>query len=169
MYVSSTRIDPQCGFGEVRTQPSIRGAKPRTHRFRVSGRPPSRAPETAPQCRDSSGDSGGTTRRLAGSGSLRSGGPWQPAPPEVEQQLPPGLHALAHAIGQANKLLLALRGGADDHEKALGVRFKTGLDMDAINPDVDVAFGREIALGPPGMLVRPGLPEAGDTRRGQPA
>src|SRR5215203_6706839 len=37
----------------------------------------------------------------------------QPAPPEVEQQLPPGLRALAHAIRQANKLLLAFWGGAN--------------------------------------------------------
>ena len=85
----------------------------------------------------------------------------QPAPLKVEQQLPPGLHALAYTIGQADELLLALWGGADDHEKALRVRFKAGLHMDAVDPEIDVAFGREIALGPPGMLVRPGLPEAG--------
>src|SRR3954470_8315537 len=101
-----------------------------------------------------------------GDRKLRAEG--QPPPPEVEQQLPPGLHALAHAIGQANKLLLALRGGADDHEKALGVRLKAGLHVDAINPDVDVTFGRQIALGPPGMLVRPGVLEAGDARGGEP-
>jgi hypothetical protein len=99
-----------------------------------------------------------------GDGKLGSDG--QPAPPEVEQQLPPGLHALAHAIDQADELLLALRGGADDDQKALGVRFKAGLDMDAVDPEVDVAFGREIALGPPGMLVRPGLLQSGDARRG---
>src|SRR5215217_3591894 len=90
----------------------------------------------------------------------------QPPPPEVEQQLPPGLHALAHAIGQAHDLLLAFRRRADDDQKALGVRFKAGLHMDAVNPEVDVAFGREIALRPPGMLVRPGLLEAGDARGG---
>src|SRR3954462_7904969 len=92
----------------------------------------------------------------------------QPAPPEVEQQLPPGLHALAHAIGQAHDLLLAFRRRADDDQKALGVRFKAGLHMDAVDPEVDVAFGREIALRPPGMLVRPGLLEAGDARGGGP-
>ena len=90
----------------------------------------------------------------------------QPAPPEVEQQLPPRLHALAHTIGQANKLLLAFRRRADDDEKALGVRFKAGLHVDAVNPDVDVAFGREIALGPPGMLVRPGVLQSSDARGG---
>ena len=89
----------------------------------------------------------------------------QPAPPEVEQQLPPGLHALAHAIGQADELLLAFRRRADDHEKALGVRFEAGLHVDAVDPEIDVAFGREIALGPPGMLVRPGVLESGDARR----
>src|SRR5215213_11233889 len=90
----------------------------------------------------------------------------QPAPPEVEQQLPPGLHALAHAIGQANELLLALRGGTNDHEKALGVFFEAGLHVDAVDPDIDVAFGRQIALGPPGMLVRPGVLQSGDARGG---
>src|SRR3954462_6179661 len=40
-----------------------------------SGPPPDRAPATAPRCRGSSGDSGGTTRRLGGSASLRNGGP----------------------------------------------------------------------------------------------
>src|SRR3954470_13068790 len=74
----------------------------------------------------------------------------QPAPPEVEQQFPPGLHALAHAIGQADELLLAFWGRADDDQKALGVRFEAGLHVDAVNPDVDVAFGRQIARGPPG-------------------
>ena len=90
----------------------------------------------------------------------------QPAPPEVEQQLPPGLHALAHTIGQANKLFLAFRRRADDDQKALGILFKAGLDVDAVDPEVDVAFGREIALGPPGMLVRPGLLETGEARGG---
>src|SRR3954471_9986108 len=101
-----------------------------------------------------------------GDGKLGSDG--QPAPPKVEQQLPPGLHALAHAIDQADELLLALRGGADDHKKALGVRFEAGLHVDAVDPEVDVTFGREIALGPPGMLARPSLLESGDTRGGQP-
>ena len=101
-----------------------------------------------------------------GDGKLGPDG--QPAPPEVEQQLPPGLHALAHAIGQADELLLALRRRADDDQKALGVRFEAGLHVDAVNPEVDVTFGREIALGPPGMLVRPGLLQSGDARGGQP-
>src|SRR4051812_38314612 len=101
-----------------------------------------------------------------GDGKLGSDG--QPAPPEVEQQFPPGLHALAHAIGQADDLLLAFRRRADDDQKALGVRFEAGLHMDAVNPEVDVTFGREIARGPPGLLARPGLLEAGDTRGGQP-
>src|SRR4051794_14755632 len=104
----------------------------------------------------------------APSATASSGPRDNPRPPEVEQQLPPGLHALAHAIGQANKLLLALRGGADDHEKALGVRLKAGLHMDAVDPEVDVAFGREVSLGPPGMLARPSLLQSGDTRGGQP-
>src|SRR3954471_7949549 len=45
---------------------------------------------------------------------------------------------------------------------------EAGLHVDAVNPDVDVTFGREIARGPPGLLARPSLLQSGDTRGGQP-
>src|SRR5215471_1069737 len=41
--------------------------------------------------------------------------------------------------------------------------------MNAVDPEIDVAFGREVALAPAGVLLRPGLLEApngrGRTRR----
>src|SRR4051794_41978704 len=86
-------------------------------------------------------------------GKLGSDG--QPAPPEVEQQLPPGLHALAHAIGQANKLFLAFRRRADDDEKTLGVRFEAGPAVEARGPPRDATCARENAAGPPDMAPRP--------------
>ena len=41
--------------------------------------------------------------------------------------------------------------------------------MDAVDPEVDVAFGREIALAPARVLVRPGLLEPPDGRGREPA
>src|ERR1700730_6558898 len=40
----------------------------------------------------------------------------QTTPLEIEQQLLPGLRALADAVGKPNQFLLAFGGGADDHE-----------------------------------------------------
>src|SRR6516165_8934566 len=36
--------------------------------------------------------------------------------------------------------------------------------MNAIDPEIDVAFGREVALAPAGMLLRPGLLKAPNGR-----
>src|ERR1700719_3624446 len=44
-----------------------------------------------------------------------------------------------------------------------------GLHMDAVDPEVNVAFGREITLAPTRMLVRPGLLEPPDGRGREPA
>ena len=54
---------------------------------------------------------------------------------EVDQQLPPALRALAHADLEAEQLLLALRGGADQHQHALGLRLHARLQVDAVGPD----------------------------------
>ena len=72
---------------------------------------------------------------------------------QIEQQLPPRLRALARAVGEAEQLLLALRRRADDHQDALRVVLKAGLQVDAVGPDVDVALGRQIALPPVLVLV----------------
>src|SRR5918994_4179303 len=87
---------------------------------------------------------------------------------EVEQQLLPGLHALAHAVGQADEFLLAFRRRADDHEKALGVILEASLHVNAIRPEIDIAFGGEIALRPTGMLLGPGVLKPRDRCGGQP-
>ena len=47
------------------------------------------------------------------------------------------------------KFLLALWRRADDDEDALGVVFQPGLEVDAIGPEVDIALGRQIAVGAP--------------------
>ena len=91
------------------------------------------------------------------------------APLQVEKQLPPGLGALAHAVDEADEFLFALRGGTDDDQQALRIVLQTGLHVDAISPEVDVAFGREIALAPAQVLVRPCVLEPSDGRGREPA
>ena len=87
----------------------------------------------------------------------------------IEQQLLPGLRALADAVGKPNQFLLAFGGGADDHEQALRVIFEPGLDVDAVGPDVDIPFGGQVAIAPAGVLVDPSLFQARDGRGRQPA
>ena len=105
--------------------------------------------------------------RPVGDGKLRVDR--QTAPLEIEQQLLPGLRALADAVGKPNQFLLAFGGGADDHEQALRVIFEPGLDVDAIGPDVDIPFGGQVAIAPAGVLVDPGLFQARNGRGRQPA
>ena len=50
----------------------------------------------------------------------------------AQAQLPPGLRTLAHAVDQADELLLALGRGADDDQQALRGVLEPGLDMDAV-------------------------------------
>jgi hypothetical protein len=53
----------------------------------------------------------------------------------------------------------ALGCGSDDDQQALRGVFETGLDVNAVNPEEDVAFGREIALAPAHVLFGSGLLE----------
>src|SRR6202171_5371410 len=93
----------------------------------------------------------------------------KPPPFEVEEELFPRLRALAHAVDEPDKFLFAFGRGADDHQQALCGLLEPGLHMDAVDPEVNVAFGREIALAPTRMLVRPGLLEPPDGRGREPA
>ena len=102
-------------------------------------------------------------------GDREFGADRKPAPLQVEEQLPPGLRALAHAVDEADEFLLALGRGADDDQQALRGVLEPGLHVDAVDPEVDVALGREIALAPARVLVRPGLLEPPDGRGREPA
>src|SRR6195256_558795 len=93
----------------------------------------------------------------------------KPPPLEVEEELFPRLRALADAVDEPDKFLFAFGRGADDHQQALRGFLEPGLHMDAVDPEVNVAFGREIALAPTRMLVRPGLLEPPDGRGREPA
>ena len=97
-------------------------------------------------------------------GDRELGADHKPTPLEIEEQLPPGLRALAHAVDEANKLFFALRGGADDDQEALRVVLQAGLHVDAVDPEVDVALGRKIASAPAHVLVRPSVLEPADGR-----
>ena len=88
----------------------------------------------------------------------------QPAPLQVEQQLAPGLRALAHPVDQADQLLPAFRRRADDDQQALRRVLQPGLHVNAVGPEVDVAPGRQIALQPARVLVRPGAFQPRDGR-----
>ena len=84
--------------------------------------------------------------------------------PQIEQQLPPILRAFARAVGEAEQLLPALRCRADDDQDTLLGVFKTGLEVNAVGPHVDVALGRQIALPPVLVLVAPDLLQSCDGR-----
>src|SRR2546430_17257952 len=87
----------------------------------------------------------------------------------IEEQFPPRLRTLAHTVGEADKLLPALGCGSDDDQQALRGVFETGLHVDAVDPEVDVAFGREIALAPARGLFGPRLLEPSNGRGREPA
>src|SRR4029077_7985874 len=81
----------------------------------------------------------------------------------------PRWRPLAHAVDESDKFLFAFGRGADDHQQALRGLLEPGLHMDAVDPEVNVAVGREITLAPTRMLVRPGLLEPPDGRGREPA
>jgi len=66
------------------------------------------------------------------------------------------------AVLDGDELLLALGGGAQQNKDALTILFQADVQVDAIGPDVDVFFARQVALGPSGLLVLPGLGEPAD-------
>jgi hypothetical protein len=72
-------------------------------------------------------------------------------------------------LGEADQLLLALRCGANNDQQALRIVFQPGLNMNAVDPEIDVAFGREVALAPAPVLFRPSLLETPYGRGRKPA
>src|SRR5258708_36476315 len=77
----------------------------------------------------------------APSATASSGADRKPTPLEVEEQFPPGLRALAHALDEADELLFALRRGADDDQQALRVVLQASLHVNAVGPE-DGVIGR---------------------------
>jgi hypothetical protein len=79
------------------------------------------------------------------------------------------LGALAYAVDEADEFFLAFRRCADDDQQTLRLALKAGLHVDAIDPEVYVMFGGQIAPTPARMLLKPRLLETGDRRSRQPA
>ena len=75
------------------------------------------------------------------------------------------MRTFAAAVGEADQFLRPFRCRADDDENALRLVFQTRLQMDAIGPDVDIALGREVALGPSRIIVVPAFLQPTDRRR----
>src|SRR5271163_3864422 len=84
----------------------------------------------------------------------------------AEQQLLPGLRALADTVGKPDEFLPAFGGGADDHEQTLRIIFEPGLDVDAIDPEVNIPLGGQVAIEPAGVFVDPSLLQARNGRSG---
>ena len=80
----------------------------------------------------------------------------------------PVLRAFACTVGETDEFLAALLRRADQHQNALLLVLKPGLQVDAICPYVHVAFRREIARLPCIVLVDPAILETDDGRRRQP-
>lgn len=87
-----------------------------------------------------------------------------PAPLQVEQQVAPGLRAFAQPIGEPDQFLFALRRGADNHQQTLRVVFEPSLDVDAIDPEVNILLGGQVAIEPAGVFVHPRLLQTRDGR-----
>src|ERR1700720_1106710 len=69
-----------------------------------------------------------------------------------------------NAVGKPNQFLLALGSGADDHQQTLRVVFEPSLDVDAIDPEVNILLDRQVAIEPAGVFVQPGLLQTRDGR-----
>src|SRR4029078_12840252 len=102
------------------------------------------------------------TQRAVGDGEFRRDD--QPSVLQIKQQLPPVVRALARAVGGAEQLLFALRRRSDDHQDALLAVFKTGLQVNAVGPHVNIALGRQIALPPVLVLAEPDPLQPRDSR-----
>jgi len=53
----------------------------------------------------------------------------EPAPFQIEQQITPILRTFPYAVGEADEFLAALRRRADQHQNALLLVFKPGLQI----------------------------------------
>jgi hypothetical protein len=69
----------------------------------------------------------------------------EPAVAEIDQQLTPRLLALAVAVGEPDQLLAPQLVGADRDQDALARLIEPGVEVDAVDPEVDVALAGQIA------------------------
>ncbi len=95
---------------------------------------------------------GPEAKRAIADGQVRS---TEKAPPlEIEQKFAPALGAFTISIGQAQDLLAAPVVRTGQHQDALFF-FHSGLEIEAIRPDINDAPGAEIALLPALIILSP--------------
>ena len=90
-----------------------------------------------------------------------------PAPLAVTQQVRPRLGALTEPVRQRDQLLGPVRADPDHHQQAHLVLLQTDLDVDPVDPHVDVVRAGQGPVGERGGLLTPLRGQPGDRARGQ--
>src|SRR5437870_7844591 len=73
------------------------------------------------------------------------------------------------AIGQRDQFLLAIDGGAHQHQDALTIFLQADVEVHAIGPEVDILLARERTSRPLAMFLLPGFAQACDGAGREPA
>jgi hypothetical protein len=77
----------------------------------------------------------------------------RPAVTQIDQQLAPRLLALAVAVAEPDQLLAAPLVGTDHDQDALALLVEPGVEIHAVDPEVDVALASRVAaFRPPGRV-----------------
>ncbi len=86
----------------------------------------------------------------------------------VAQQVGPRLRGLAEPVGQGDELLGAVDPDSDHHQQAHRVLLQADLEVNPVDPQVDVVSVAQRPLAERGGVVLPLGGEPGDRRGGQP-
>ncbi len=101
-------------------------------------------------------------QRAVTDGQHRRGHPTTTAAPP--QQIRPRLGRLPVSVGQGDEFLAAIGAHADHHQQAELLLLEADLEVDAVDPQVDVIGAREVTLAESLRLVLPLAGEPGDRR-----
>ena len=85
----------------------------------------------------------------------------------IPQQVRPRFGPLAVPVGQRDQLLAAVGAHPDHHQQAQFLLLQAHLEVDPVDPQVDVIGARQIPLPEPLSLVLPLRGQPGDRRRRQ--
>jgi hypothetical protein len=86
---------------------------------------------------------------------------------EVVKHLQPGDLRLAFPVVDGHQFLGSVRQGTDQDQEARPVIGESDVEVDAVRPQVDVAFAGEIPFVPPLVILLPTLAQAPHAGRGQ--
>src|SRR5215216_3360899 len=90
----------------------------------------------------------------------------EPTALEVEEQVLPGLLALSVAIPKAYEFFLATGVSTNNHQQTMPRFLQAGLQVHAIDPEIDIAFACEVALLPLRQFFLPPLLQPAQCGRG---